>query len=96
MYITDLEKLQIHLRRRFEEELNMNNDGTTMHIDTINHCLLYAFGKCNECCIACDRLFVIIQNFINKFEEQRSAIEECCDNLYYFLAHQARKVYLNS
>ncbi|RGB40551.1 hypothetical protein C1646_753127 [Rhizophagus diaphanus] len=29
-------------------------------------------------------------------EEHHSTIEECRDKLYYFLAHQARKVYLNS
>ncbi|RHZ54937.1 hypothetical protein Glove_421g41 [Diversispora epigaea] len=46
--ITELEKLHIHLRRGFEEELIMNQDGTTIHVDTINHCLLYAFGECHE------------------------------------------------
>ncbi|PKK57370.1 hypothetical protein RhiirC2_866515, partial [Rhizophagus irregularis] len=29
--ITELEKLRIHLRRGFEEELTMNGDGTTIH-----------------------------------------------------------------
>jgi len=94
-----LEKLRVHLRRGFEEELAMNVDGTTMHVDTINHCLLYAFGECNEQhtdrCTTCDQLFIFIENLMNNFKEQKSTIEECRDKLYYFLAHQARKVYLN-
>ncbi len=77
----------------------MNVDGTTMHVDTINHCLLYAFGECNEQhtdrCTTCDQLFIFIENLMNNFKEQKSTIEECRDKLYYFLAHQARKVYLN-
>jgi len=95
-----LEKLQIHLRRGFEEELAVNSDGTTTHVDIVNHCLLYAFGECNEQhsghCTECNQLFVVIKNFMSKFEEQKSTIEECRDKLYYFLAHQARKVYLNN
>jgi len=61
----ELEKLRAHLRRGFEEELTMNGDGTTIHVNTINHCLLYAFGECHEKhtdrCTACDQLFVLIQ-----------------------------------
>src|SRR6185369_16364318 len=37
-----------------------------------------------------------IQKLITKFKDQQSIIEECCDKLYYFLAHQARKVYLSN
>src|SRR5690348_10843348 len=71
-----------------------------MHVNTINHCLLYAFGECNEQhthqCVTCNQLFVFIENLTNNFDKQISTIEECRDKLKYFLAHQARKVYLNS
>jgi hypothetical protein len=91
--------LRLHLRRGFEEELSVNEDGTTMHVNTINHCLLYAFGECNEqhndCCVECNQLFVFIQKLMANLNEQHSIIEECQGKLYYFLAHQARKVYLN-
>src|SRR2546429_5554388 len=96
----ELEKLRVHLRRGFEEELTMNGDGTTIHTSTINHCLLYAFGECHELhtdrCAACDQLFVFIQYLLTNLKECHSTIEECREKLYYFLAHQARKVYLNS
>ncbi|GET52825.1 hypothetical protein GLOIN_2v1772784 [Rhizophagus irregularis DAOM 181602=DAOM 197198] len=41
-------------------------------------------------------LFVLFQYLMIHLEEHHSTIEECRDKLYYFLAHQARKVYLNS
>ncbi|RHZ74794.1 hypothetical protein Glove_219g106 [Diversispora epigaea] len=98
--ITELEKLRIHLRRGFEEELIMNQDGTTIHVDTINHCLLYAFGECHEQhtnrYAVCDQLFEFIKHFMTEIKEHYSTIEKCQDKLYYFLAHQARKVYLNN
>lgn len=86
--ITELEKLRVHLRRGFEEELTMNGDGTTIHASTINHCLLYAFGECYEQhtdrCAAYDHLFVFIQHLMANLEERRSTIEECKEKLYYF------------
>jgi hypothetical protein len=33
---------------------------------------------------------------MTNLKEHHSTIEKCQDKLYYFLAHQARKVYLNS
>ncbi|CAB4384438.1 unnamed protein product [Rhizophagus irregularis] len=44
--VNELEKLRHHLKRGFENELAINEDGTILHSDTINHCLLYAFGDC--------------------------------------------------
>ena len=72
-----------------------------MHVDTINHCLLYAFGKCKEQhktrCVDCDHLFILIQELTMLLPEHlHEQIQELKDKLCYFLAHQARKVYLNS
>ncbi|RIB05719.1 hypothetical protein C2G38_2218909 [Gigaspora rosea] len=36
------------IKSGFENEIIMNSDSTMMHVDTINHCLLYAFGECHE------------------------------------------------
>ncbi|CAG8715152.1 21996_t:CDS:2, partial [Gigaspora rosea] len=75
--------------------INKPVDGTTIHIDTINHCLLYAFGECYEQhtnrCTACDQLFEFIQHLMTNLKEHYSTIKECRDKLYYFLVHQARK-----
>lgn len=72
-----------------------------MHVDTINHCLLYAFGECNNQhksrCANCDHLFILMQELITILPENlHETIQESKDKLHYFLAHQARKVYLNS
>jgi hypothetical protein len=72
-----------------------------MHVDTINHYLLYAFGECNNQhkskCANCDHLFILMQELITILPENfHETIQESKDKLHYFLAHQARKVYLNS
>ncbi|RHZ76925.1 hypothetical protein Glove_187g61 [Diversispora epigaea] len=46
--INELEILRHHLKRGFENELTINIDGTISHVDTINHCISYAFGECNQ------------------------------------------------
>ena len=46
--VNELEKLRHHLKRGFVSELTVNEDGTTSHVDTINHCMLYAFGECTK------------------------------------------------
>ncbi|CAB5180006.1 unnamed protein product [Rhizophagus irregularis] len=69
--IHDVEKLRLHLRRGFENELSVNENG--MHVDTINHCLLYAFGECNNQhksrCANCDHLFILMQELITILPE---------------------------
>jgi len=99
--VNDLEKLRHHLKRGFENELTVNEDGTIPHVDTINHCLLYAFGEYTQehktRCTTCDQLFILIEQLnIILPENLRSIIEESQNKLRYFLAHQARKVYLNN
>ena len=72
-----------------------------MHVDTINHCLLYAFRECKNQhktrCAECDHLFILMQELTVILPENlHELIQESKDKLHYFLAHQARKVYLNS
>jgi hypothetical protein len=99
--VNDLEKLRHHLKRGFENELTVLENGTIPHVDTINHCLLYAFGECTQehttRCTTCDQLFTLIEQLHMILSENfRSIIEESQNKLHYFLAHQARKVYLNN
>jgi hypothetical protein len=93
--------LRHHLRRGFEKEIIIKNDGTAIHDDCINHCLLYAFDECTQehefRCPTCDQLFLLIQRLTTVLPSNiYLTIEEKKDKLNYFLAHQARKVYLNS
>ena len=89
------------MRREYEKELSINLNGTTDHVTCINHCLQYAFGECTQShsmhCKECDQLF----DFFNIMKEilpfkYHSILDENKEKLVYFLAHQARKTYLNA
>src|SRR6266542_6057624 len=66
-----------------------------------HHCLLFAFGACNEqhthTCSDCDALFQffidIEKNTLNNIHDE---ICELRDHIFYYLSHQARKVFLNA
>jgi len=89
------------MKRTYENELTINADGTISHDDCIDHCLLYAFGECGEShslrCQGCQEhfeLFEFMKSYVGADEFSQYA--EIRDRLQYFLAHQARKVYLNA
>ncbi|RHZ76132.1 hypothetical protein Glove_203g37 [Diversispora epigaea] len=99
--IREIETLRYHMRREYEKELLINSDGTTDHVSCINHCLQYAFGKYilshSKYCKKCNQLF----DFFNTIKdilpsEHHTILEESKEKLVYFLAHQARKTYLNT
>ncbi|RHZ88328.1 hypothetical protein Glove_23g66 [Diversispora epigaea] len=99
--INEIENLRYHLRRGFENELVMNIDGTTNHVPCLEHCLLHAFGECNELhnerCENCKQLFIVFQHLEqNLSSEHQQILEESKEKFTYFLAHQAWKKYLNS
>ncbi|CAB5197814.1 unnamed protein product [Rhizophagus irregularis] len=99
--ISRIEKLRMHMKRNFERELVINQNGTVSHDECINHCLLYAFGECNyyhtSRCADCDELFVFF-DFLNTCvsSEQKTNLDQIKEQLKYYLSHQARKVYLNT
>ena len=89
------------MRRTFERNLLVNYDRTTSHISCIDHCLLYVFNECKEIHTSqysdCKDFFNFF-DFINKhiLKEHKVIINEIKEKLHYFLAHQTRKVYLNT
>lgn len=89
------------MKRNFERELVINQNGTVSHDGCINHCLLYAFGECNYHhtlrCANCDELFVFF-DFLNTHvsSEQKANLDQIKEQLKYYLSHQVRKVYLNA
>lgn len=88
------------MRRKFELELIIHSDGTTNHSQCINHCLLYAFGECSEAhyirCTKCDEFFVLFEQLLQVLPNNyHQTIADYKERLTYFLAHQARKAYLN-
>jgi hypothetical protein len=98
---TKLDKLKRHLKRGFEEELIINPDGKIVHDSCISHCLLFAFGECNNKherrCSECDQFFEFFDFMIENISENfYSKLTESKEQLLYFFSHQARKVYLNA
>ena len=90
-----------HLKRSYENELVVSENGTTNHVDCINHCLLFAFGECKyqhfSRCQECDKLFDLFENLINKLDTTYyTKLSECQNQLTCYLAHQTRKKYLNA
>jgi hypothetical protein len=75
--------------------------GFTSHSTCINHCLLYAFGECNEShtyiCNECQEIFRFFQDLKDSLNLlHHEEIQEFQDRILYYLAHQTRKTYLNS
>ena len=90
-----------HLRRGFEKELVINPDSQIIHNPCISHCLLFAFGECNDKhemqCLKCNLIFEFF-DFMTKniSENYQSQLTKAKDQLLYYLSHQARKVFLNA
>ncbi|RHZ69121.1 hypothetical protein Glove_290g83 [Diversispora epigaea] len=99
--INRIEKLRMHMKRNFERELVINKDGTLSHDECINHCLLYAFGECDQYhisrCINCDEFFEFFNFlYLHISFEQKNLLDQTKEHLKYFLSHQARKTFLNA
>ena len=80
------------MKRNFERELVINTDGTILHDNCINHCLLYAFGECKQShtsrCTNCDEFFVFF-DFLNSRipSEQKVQLDQIKEWLRYYLSH---------
>src|SRR6266498_1288382 len=92
--------LRRHLKRDYENELLVHDDGTTSHVDCINHCLLYAFGECAEQhysrCTTCDQLFEVFTTLSHVLDSHNTLLSEYQEKLTCYLAHQTRKKYLSA
>ncbi len=96
-----MEFLQRHLKRNYEKELVVNENGTTNHVDCINHCLLFAFGECTQQhfsrCQECDKMLNLLKDITNQLDAiHHPKIIEYQEQLTCYLAHQTCKAYLNA
>ncbi|GBC35988.2 hypothetical protein GLOIN_2v1767205 [Rhizophagus irregularis DAOM 181602=DAOM 197198] len=99
--ITQLEMLRRHLKKNYENELLVHDNGITKHVDYINHCLLHAFGECVEQhflrCAACDELFEVFATLSHLLgHSYNTLLSEYQEKLTCYLAHQIRKIYLSA
>ncbi|CAG8814689.1 22515_t:CDS:1, partial [Gigaspora rosea] len=98
--ISRIENLRRQLKRNFEWHLKVESDGKTPHDSCIDHCLPFAFGECSSPhysrCQECSEF----SNFFDFLKEHSNItyhpqLSEMQEKLKYFLAHHARKYYLN-
>ncbi|RHZ60633.1 hypothetical protein Glove_351g19 [Diversispora epigaea] len=99
--LTRIDQLKRHMRRGYEEKLKINSNGTIIHDSCVSHCLLYAFGDCDQIhqtrCNNCDQFFQLFNWLTNQISNSKiQKLEEIQEKLKYYLSHQTRKVYLNA
>ncbi|GES93350.1 hypothetical protein GLOIN_2v1880126 [Rhizophagus clarus] len=100
-YINKLEHLRRYLKKSYEQEFEIAANGTVIHNECISHCLPYAFSVCTEShsheCVGCEQLFAIFYQLKNDIPTTLyTKLDEYQEHLLYYLAHQMRKVYLNT
>ncbi|GES72774.1 hypothetical protein GLOIN_2v1767687 [Rhizophagus clarus] len=99
--ITRCENLKRFLKRDYEQHFHVTSNGMTFHDPCISHCLLYAFNQCTEShtltCNECQEFFNFFADIeVNSNEANHDDLQDMKEHLLYYLAHQTRKVYLNS
>ncbi|CAB5215513.1 unnamed protein product [Rhizophagus irregularis] len=93
--------LKHYLKREYEEHLVVTDREVISYDLYINHYLLYTFGECNASytyiCNGYQEVFQFFQdlkpNLNSTYHEE---IQEYQDRIFYYLAHQTRKTYLNA
>jgi len=92
------------MKRDYENEIRINigENGELKHDKYLDHCLPFAFGVCNEehnlRCKGCLKFYNFFEKIVLPLlpENELENIENHRQKLYYYLAHQTRKVYLNT
>ncbi|UZO10793.1 uncharacterized protein OCT59_002371 [Rhizophagus irregularis] len=94
-YVSDIQL------RNFAKELNIDSSGCAKHSKCISHCLPHAFGECYldhpDTCDNCESLLSFFDTLQNSLEqEQQEKLPAYQNRLIIFMAHHARKSYLNA
>jgi len=91
------------MKRDYENEIRINigENGELKHDKYLDHCLPFAFGVCNKehnlRCKGCLKFYNFFEKIVPLLpENELENIENHRQKLYYYLAHQTRKVYLNT
>ncbi|GBB91846.1 hypothetical protein RclHR1_19260002 [Rhizophagus clarus] len=98
--LTKSQELRRYIRREYPKELEVTATGTAVHNSCISHCIRHAFGDCNlnhpVTCSKCESLFSFFQELkAVTSEEYFEVLDEYQQKLIAWMAHHARKTYLN-
>ena len=95
-----MQEIRCYIRREFSKQLNVTSIGVAMHDPCIGHCLCNAFGNCDQqhsmICSGCESFFKIFDKLKKALRlDLHNSIEEYQTKLINWMAHLARKTYLN-
>ncbi|RHZ89316.1 hypothetical protein Glove_16g30 [Diversispora epigaea] len=97
--LQDVEQIRRHIKREYVRELKVKNNGHIEHDKCIDHCLPFAFGECTEThiirCNQCSKLYLFFDE-LESIIKEKQLLENKKEKLFHYLAHQARKTYLNA
>ncbi|RIB03684.1 hypothetical protein C2G38_2224350 [Gigaspora rosea] len=85
----------------FAANLKVSPTGAALHSPCISHCLQQAFNSCHldhpKICENCDELFTLFKNLKTNIDSEfHNSLTKYQSQLIYFMAHHARKTYLNA
>jgi hypothetical protein len=92
--------LRRYIRREYSKELEVTTAGIAVHNSCISHCIRHAFGDCNldhpVTCSKCESFFSFFQELKAVISEEHfEVLDEYQQKLIAWMAHHARKTYLN-
>ncbi|RHZ82683.1 hypothetical protein Glove_105g11 [Diversispora epigaea] len=97
--LQDVEQIRRHIKREYVRELKVKNNGHIEHDKCIDHCLPFVFGECTEThiirCNQCSKLYLFFDE-LESIIKEKQLLENKKEKLFHYLAHQARKTYLNT
>src|SRR5256885_7949598 len=96
-----MELIKRHLKRDYERELTVNQQGKMNYDNGIDHCLPYAFGTCTDTHTSryenCTRFYDFFKNLSTQIESTKlELLNNLQQKLIFYMAHQTRKCYLNA
>ncbi|PKB97504.1 hypothetical protein RhiirA5_384621 [Rhizophagus irregularis] len=94
------QELRRYIRRQYSKEMEVTSNGIAVHNSCISHCIRHAFGACDldhpVTCTKCESLFIFFEELKAAIGEQYSeTLDEYQRKLIAWMAHHARKTYLN-
>jgi len=92
--------LRRYIRREYSKELEVTAGGIAVHNSCISHCIRHAFGDCDlnhpVTCSKCESIFGFFEELKAAISEEHSeTLDEYQQKLIAWMAHHARKTYLN-
>ena len=99
--LADSQKIRRYIRRDYSKNLGITSSGIALHNSCISHCLKHAFGSCDlphtQTCKNCENLLLFLKKLkVHLPSEYHEMLDNYKRKLVAWMAHHARKTYLNA